>query len=290
MTSPHTSGAPSDPLPEPGRRLGRMREKRAIRWGLAISVVVHLVAIALYPVLIPDPTPETASAPETTPDDLLPAFEIVTLRETDEPAAEPPEPDPPILELEELEEEELVLPEVEPPTLPAPEPTVDEVVDEAIPDPEEDEVDRRTIAERLRPGPADPRLWSYLLPETGGLSDAERANLLLEGMLESFNDSVAVAAALRGQMEDWTYTDDEGRRWGLSPGRLHLGEFSIPLPIYFDVPPGLANDFGRRDWEIADILRGSSSSEIRSTWSQRAREIRERMDAERERSRQGGGG
>ena len=289
MTSPHTSGSSPTPPPDPGGRGARARERRAVRWGLAISAILHLVAIGIYPILMQDPAADQPTLPETTPDEVLPGFEVLTLRDEAEPEPEPPPPDPPVIELQEPDEPdepEVELPVVEPPPLPIPAPEVDAVVPDEADDPE-DEADRRTIAERLRPGPADARLWSELLPETSSLSDSERANLLLEGMLQSFNDSVAVAAALRGQMEDWTFTDDEGRRWGLSPGRLHLGDFSIPLPISFEIPPGLANDFARRDWEIADILRGSTSAEIRSTWSERAREIRQRMDAERER---GGGG
>jgi hypothetical protein len=140
---------------------------------------------------------------------------------------------------------------------------------------------RLTAAERLRPRMGDPRLWAPLDRSILDLSEQERAELYLRGMIRDWNDSVAVAVALSDQATDWTYTDDEGRRWGLSPGRLHLGDFSIPLPLSFQLPPGRRDEAARVSWEMRDILRGSATAEIRRSWAERAREIRERMEAER---------
>lgn len=290
MTSPSTPEPESDTSPTEGSRRTRARERRAIRWGFLVSVVAHLIAVALYPVLLPEPAQERADARPETPELPAAAFEVIVTQEPDavDPGIPEAPEDPPLVELDEEEPVELPAPE----PLPAPDVEPDPAVEPPVvgEDPETEEEEARSIAERLRPGPADVRLWSDLLPDRGNLTDAERANLLLEGMIETFNDSVAVAAALRGRMQDWTYTDEDGRRWGLSPGQLHLGDFAIPLPFQFERPPGLANDFGRRDWEIAEILRGATAAQIRATWSQRAREIRERMEAERNRERGNGGG
>jgi hypothetical protein len=291
MRSPSTPDPSPPPSDDAGGRITRARERRAVRWGFALSIALHLVAIALYPILMDQTVPEVPRSPDETPDEVLPGFEIITMREAEETPAEPPPVEPPIIDLPEEEEEALVpLPELPAPPEVAP-PAEEVVAEEVLPEEEEEEVVvPRTLAERLQPGVGDPRLWSYLLPGRGDLTDSERANLLLEGVLEAWNDSVAVAAALSDQAQDWTFTDEEGRRWGLSPGRLHLGEFSIPLPITFEAPPGLHDNFGQRQWEIDDILRGITSQQIRETWAQRAQEIRERMDAERERNRSGGGG
>lgn len=296
MTLPSVPGASPPPRPDPGSERTRTRERKALWWGFTLSLFIHVVAVILYPVVMDSTAPDPVSPADDTPDDVALDFEVITFREViDQDPTEIPTPDAPTAEP--TEEPDVPLPTPAPPIdlPPVDLPPVDDVM---VEDPEEiedsneaeEEEDLRTLAERLQPGMGDPRLWSFLLPDQSDLSDAERATLLLEGMLHQFNDSVAVAAALAGDAQDWTYTDEDGRRWGLSPGTLHLGDFSIPLPIYFEVPPGLSNEFGRRNWEIDDIMRGVNQAQIRETWSQRAREIRERMDAERDRRRSGGGG
>jgi hypothetical protein len=273
------SPTPAASSPEPqetGRSRTRSRERWAVRAGLGISIVLHGLALVLYPVLMDRVVPPTAPAAPTPPDPTVRGIEIVALREL----APEDEPEPPPEE-----------PVVEDPTLPTPVRPLPPLDPGVAPEPgdvaAEDEEERRraTVAERLQPSMGDPRLWAPLDREYTELSDEERAELLLRGMIRSWNDSVAVAAALSGQATDWTYTDEDGRRWGLSPGRLHLGDFSIPLPFSFEVPPGRREAMARRQWEVNDLIRGAAAAEVRETWSERAREIRERMDRER-----GGGG
>ena len=184
-------------------------------------------------------------------------------------------PDP--VELE--EETPFALPLPVPPSTPTP----GEGVQATERDPEQ-----WTAAERLRPRMGDPRLWVPLDRELTDLTDEERAEIYLRGMIQDWNDSVAVAVALSGEATDWTFTDEEGRRWGLSPGRLHLGDFSIPLPISFQLPPGRRDEMAMRNWELRDIMRGSATAAVRESWAERAREIRERLEAERA-ERQGSG-
>ena len=61
------------------------------------------------------------------------------------------------------------------------------------------------------------------MPEAFELTDAEFMQLQLAGRLEEWSDSVALALAAENALTDWTTTDDQGRRWGISPGQLHLG-------------------------------------------------------------------
>lgn len=284
------------------RRRTWLGERRALRWGFAVSVVLHAVAIVLYPVLMDRTDPETRTAPDRAPQDVMPGLEVIVMRDGPDPGEEEaPDPEETPPELPDPEEPDDPDPDPDPATDPAADPAADPprlpadmlpVLPEipqvtALRDADEEEL---TAGERLRPRPGDPRLWAWLDPEVGQLTDQERAELLLEGLIATWNDSVAVAAALSDQQSDWTYVDEDGRRWGLSPGRLHLGDFSVPLPIQFDVPRFHRESHARRQWEIQDILRGATTAEIRETWSERAREIRERMDAERDRARQGGGG
>ena len=144
-----------------------------------------------------------------------------------------------------------------------------------------DEEEDLTVAERLQPRIIDPRLWLPINPDYTELTDQERAELLLRGMIQSWNDSMAVAEALSERAMDWTYTDDDGRRWGLSPGRLHLGDFSIPLPFSFALPPGRRETLADRQQIRDDLARGAATAIIRETWAERARAIRERLEAER---------
>jgi hypothetical protein len=252
--------------------------------GLAVSVAVHVVLVLLYPGLV-DRVPEVRISPSAEPSDLpLQGVEIVTFREIeDDPATVEEEPPPQVVvDLPEPADVEspVALPTPAPPAVPVPGAGVRAT---------ERDPDQRTAAERLRPQLGDPRLWAPLERSYLDLTDEERAEIYLRGMITDWNDSVAVAVALSGEATDWTFTDEEGRRWGLSPGRLHLGDFSIPLPFSFQMPSARHFEVAQRNWELRDIMRGTASAEVRMSWAERAREIRERLDAERARSHAGGG-
>lgn len=280
---------PSSPQPSqdptssgPGSSGAPRREQRALAWGLGISLLAHLAVLFLYPSVMVRLTPDDGAPRPEEPLVQLPAMEVVQLDplpdEPEEVEAEPEEPEPAepvVAEPEPAEPAEPATPAVEPTPLPA---DVDE------------EAERRRLVELLTPQPGDPRLWAPLDEEYMDLTDAERAQLILHGMIQDWNDSVAIAVALSDAARDWTYTDDEGRRWGLSPGQLHLGDFSIPLPFQIGGPQGFFEDRSRERWIAEDLARGIGAQVIRETWAERARAIRERMDAEREQRRRSGGG
>ena len=244
------------------------RERRALNTGLLVSTVLHLLLVALYPLLLGDPEPRARRSEPTTQPPLAEGTQIVQIVELPEPPERPQEtisPEPP---------EEPLQPEVS---------ELDAIAvgdDTPADEPEEDE-EGLTVAERLRPRIIEPRIWAPLNPDYTQLTDQERAQLLLRGMIRSWNDSIAVAEALSERATDWTYTDDEGRRWGLSPGRLHLGDFSIPLPFSFALPPGRREALAERQLIRDDLARGAATAIIRETWAERARAIRERLEAER---------
>jgi hypothetical protein len=143
------------------------------------------------------------------------------------------------------------------------------------------DADPLTIAERLQPRSIDPRLWAPIDEQYLELSDEERARLLIEGLIQTYNDSLAIAQALSERATDWTFTDDQGRRWGLSPGRLHLGDFSVPLPA-IATPRGRVEAALARQFITDDLQRAAVTAQIRETWSERARAIRERLELERQ--------
>lgn len=138
-----------------------------------------------------------------------------------------------------------------------------------------------TAAERLRPTAGDLRIWAPVNPEITRLSEEEIMRLLLSAELESAADSAALAAELARRSMDWTYTDDEGRRWGVSPGKIHLGDVTIPMPFGFGAPPMVREQNAERLWAWDDIERGAARKGVQDFWKERAEAIRRRMDAER---------
>ncbi len=248
---------------------------------MGISLAVHLVALFLYPRLVPRiPSgilpmggETSAVSPEGTE-----VVNLVELVQEEEPEAPPPE-----------EEEE---PEPEAPTEPAEAPaTAGEPG--AEPSETEGEAGPSTAAEALRPRPGDLRLWAPVDPELTELSEEDYLRLILSAELEALNDSAAIAEELARRARDWTYTDEEGRRWGVSPGKLHLGDLTLPLPFSFSAPPSVREGMRDRVWEWDEIERGAASGAIRESWRERARAIRERKEAERRKAdstKAGGGG
>ena len=112
------------------------------------------------------------------------------------------------------------------------------------------------------------------MPELFELTEAERMELELAGRLEEWADSVAEVVAAEYALTDWTTTDDQGRRWGVSPGQLHLGDITLPLPFYFSGNSLQREAAARRAWEDQDILNGANAQALRSSWRERAEAIR----------------
>ncbi len=147
---------------------------------------------------------------------------------------------------------------------------------------------RRTAAERLRPEHRDPRLWTPLPEEIVGLSEAQRAQLELDVAIREIADSMTVLAEAGRRATDWTYTDAQGRRWGIAPGshgmvNLHLGGITIPLPFGFSAPR--TADAARRSSQDAEIASQAGRAEAAASRRDRAAEIRRRRDADRTRER-----
>jgi hypothetical protein len=67
----------------------------------------------------------------------------------------------------------------------------------------------------------------------------------------------------------------------VSPGKLHLGSLTLPLPFGFGGTTWQRERAARRAWEDADILNSLSSQAARASWEERARAIRERKDRQR---------
>jgi len=128
--------------------------------------------------------------------------------------------------------------------------------------------------EGLRTGPRDPRLWvnprDVPLPEQ---SDRERYQIHIQARIDAMNDSIRGDAERARRATDWTVTDREGRRWGMSSEGLHLGGVTVPPQL---VPK--------------PAVTGDNQSLERQREEQRQRDEIRRQEEARERRRTGGGG
>jgi hypothetical protein len=121
------------------------------------------------------------------------------------------------------------------------------------------------------PPPADP----------GELSPAERVHDRVAARLQEQNDSAAAAAAAAERALDWTVADGEGRRWGVSPGQIHLGDVTLPLPFAFAPAPGRRDEFAGRIRTFEEIQYQAAQVEGRQIVEDRAKAMRERIDRDR---------
>jgi hypothetical protein len=134
-----------------------------------------------------------------------------------------------------------------------------------------------TPAERLQPGFRDRRLWAPLPEEFRTLTPEQREELLIANRFQAWNDSAAAAAAAEAALRDWTFTDGDGDRWGVSDGQLHLGGLTIPLP--FNVQGSAAQRDYMRSFD--EMARQGANALIQQSVRERQEAIRARRDAER---------
>ncbi len=258
--------APRPGSPGPRRRplavkAARDARERRVRWAaFGASVLIHfmvLVLIRFSPGFRPVPTgPVPASEPER-------GLHLLRFRAVEGEVEELARPDEP---------ERALRPARAPaPAAPAP--------------PGEPEGERLTAVDKLRPGAArDPRLWrdhgpAYLLPP----ETPEEA--ILRGLLPRLallNDSIATEADRRRRATDWTFTDSQGRRWGVSSEGIHLGDITIPAAgAEFSPSEEMRQEIeaALRDWsEIRDQAYRAGLDEA---FEERVRAIRERVERER---------
>lgn len=254
-----------------------------------VSVVFHLVLILMYAgsgvQFIPAVTLDTSELDEV---DEFRGTQIINIEEIEDPEAAPViTPAPPI-------EESTPVPvpvEETPEPAPTEEPTDDpgEVTDAPVADAE----DPRTAAEILRIDATDTEdrnleFWKPVDPSLVAMSDTDFMLLLLAMDLERWNDSIATLVEAQRDASDWTFIDDEGRRWGIADGQLHLGSITLPLPFSFGSNPWMRDEAAQRRFEDEAIRRGIERQATLRTLEQRARIMRERIDRERNQRRRGG--
>lgn len=239
----------------PRRGLG----PRPVVWGAAaVSVAVHVFFILIYPSLFPRIEPSDADFVVQVGTPVTGAIQVMRVLELD------------------------VAEDIEAPDEPELEPVQGRVIQASPPGRAEGPVvdfarPGISAAERLRPNLRDRRLWAPLPREFRELTLQQREELALSGRLAEWYDSVQAAAAAEAAWTDWTFTDGDGGRWGISDGQLHLGDFALPLP-QFGAAPGAARE---RAWQWDEIARQGNQVGVQQTVRERMEAIRARRDAER---------
>ncbi len=261
------SSTRASPATPGGRARHRVSYRRAFWISMGVSALLHIAALALYPKLLLDMPAGGVFPGGGGPVDPAVGTELLNLRELSD------------REFDALPQE---APQEEPEPAVAPVAPGGEV---ATPGAGQDEPEgggiSRTNADLLKPREGDLRLWAPPDPELNQPSPEDLMRLRLMWELELMGDSAAMAEELARRAQDWTYTDEEGRRWGVSPGKIHLGDLTLPLPFGFGPPPELREQMQNRVWEWDEIRRGAASAELRQSWKDRNEAIRRRKEAER---------
>jgi hypothetical protein len=129
----------------------------------------------------------------------------------------------------------------------------------------------------LRIGPRDPRLWvaPREFPAPPEPTEHERYMSHLRARLDAANDSMGIGPNL-----DWTTTDAEGRRWGLSPAGIHLGGVTVPRELLPLPRPSAEQEYadGERRRQREEILRDEDARERERVRNERDRRPRRSGD------------
>jgi hypothetical protein len=255
------------------RERGR-RYRRAVAIGIIVSVMLHVLAVLASSVLIRRLEPGMVFVPLPRPIRLEPeGTQVVEYRVVENPPAEPaparrPEPEPPVE------------------SRPSP-----PVAAEAPAEP------TASAAERLRPRVGDWRLW-VAPPLAANDVDRTRAEQMadlrarLAAAIQAGNDSLAAELVREAEAMDWT-VGEEGNKWGVSPGKLHLGPVTLPLPLLFQPHPATAREQAERAADWSAIQRQAGQAAIDETFEERVKAIRERkerQEAKAKRDTTSGGG
>lgn len=141
--------------------------------------------------------------------------------------------------------------------------------------------------EALRPGYRDDRLYV----DPGALRvEAEKSQHQkymehLTARIDAINDSVYGESERARKATDWTKTDKEGRRWGLSPEGIHLGGVTVPralLPIPLATGDNATLDEARQARRAREeIQRQEDDRARRQAQEEAARRTRARKEAEK---------
>jgi hypothetical protein len=242
---------------------------------LLVSVALHVAVLVLSPVFLRVGPPSGGTTPE--PSSFDRALQAMQVRSS--PAADPEDPalDPPAATAE------APVP-VRPPATEAREPAGPRGVPSDPARPAQPAAGEPSLS----PGIRDPRLWVTPRdppPPAEPTPEELHARYMagLEARIRAYNDSIAGDLERARRATDWTVSDKDGKRWGVSPDGIHLGDVKLP-PVNF--PPGGGDPDKRARAEQEERTRREldqqqSRQDARRAQEEGARATRERKDAER---------
>lgn len=265
-------------MPDPPRKRGGPRWTLPL--ALAISAALHLLALLVFrfePVTEAGPPPNDPLVLDRPIGmrvyDIVPVNEAPALPQEEERTE--PTPPPPELQTQ------------PPPAQPAP-------AQPAQPRAETPPPPARapsSVAERISPRMSDPRLFDRpALPDEPPVHRDEIVRRRIATSIDAWNDSVRLAEQAAAKAVDWTVKDGEGGRWGVSPEGIHLGSFTLPIPVRFSTPLGRREGAAaaQQNWSDIQLQRGRAAAQ--EDIKDRIKAIRARKEAERRDTTRGGGG
>lgn len=139
----------------------------------------------------------------------------------------------------------------------------------------------------LRPGLRDGRLHAPEHPAAAPPEPTQHERYMagLGARIQEYNDSVAGVAERARRGTDWTTTDKDGNRWGVSPGKIHLGGVTLPMPGIGDNAPQRTDEAREEARQRREIDRQVDVTRRQETLQDRIRATRERKDAERKKEK-----
>lgn len=250
------------------RAADRRLHPRTLAAALLLSVVLHVAALFL--IRFTGPGAERTAPPPPRLVRIVPAMQAFDI---DVVAVEVP-----AIELQ--VQRQLERP-IELPSAPAPAaPDVAPVTTAPRPDPGDPSLNRLRYRN-------DPQQNVWRRPELPAPSADDLVRERIASRIDAYNDSIAAEAAARARATDWTVKDGEGGRWGVSPGAIHLGTVTLPLPFAFAPPPGRREEIAGRMTTWTEIQQQATIIEGRDIVKDRVKAMEQRKAAERA-ARQGG--
>jgi hypothetical protein len=145
---------------------------------------------------------------------------------------------------------------------------------------------RRSGPAGMGPELGDPRLVvpPQAVPERIP-TDEERYQEHFADRIRALNDSLAGEADRQRRANDWTFTDRNGRKWGINERGPVVGGRNVPIPVPVPVPRSARDreDEARRERDQRrEIDRQAEQTERERYLRERGRAIRERNERERE--------
>lgn len=252
----------------------RRTARKALLLGLAASVLIHLLATLTFRFRIDVVTPRAPSVQLVQPSEQYAGTRLYDIV----PVAGDPAPIEAQLQLRERSEP---VPMAAPGEAPPSEAPVAGGTRRTV-DP---------VGDRLRPRLGHAEVWIEPDAALPPLSEDEIMRRRLAEQLTVYNDSMRLETEREARALDWTIKDGSGNRWGISPGKIHLGSITLPAPGgggTFNTPParGGADDARIVNWQ--ELHAQAQRQIVSEIFNDRVKAVRARREAERDSTRSDG--